>query len=359
MKKAVLILAVLVVFSTLAFASPNVSFGIWGRTLFVAAQGTSAGGDITQIWGPDWAAGGGPTERIDLTFISDAAEFAFRFNNNNGNWWEQSLDNMFGTLKFIPDLLTVRIGKFTGDGFDLYRKNTPRDVHNDNIGRMNGYGILFTTAPKDTNFDATVWYMTPSIEAPALKATDNLARTGFAASYTLPNLLKFAAGTLTDGGDIDVNLHRNVFARVEFLMVPNLKAFADVYVVGLFEKEAISPITGISAFAAADYSMDALALALAIQVKLPMPKAGGNFDTSMTIWPEVMYNLGDVTVGVDATVGVALYGSGADPLIGVNVTPSAKLNKFNTTFGLSLDFSSAPASNVTWKLPITVDFSMW
>jgi len=357
MKKAVLILAALLVFSTLTFAMPNISFGTWGRTILTLAKGTTnpASPDIITQWGPeDWQ----PCQRLELTFTSDPVDYHLKANPAVGELW--GFPNMVGTLRFVPNLLTVKIGQITGDGYDEFRKAGPqRDLANDNVGRMAGSGVWIIVAPKDMGLVAAAFYKIPSFKPwDSYKVVDVVQATMFAASYTIPDTAKITAGSCTSGSNPATDLIRNIFGRVELLMIKGLTLWLDVKFDGL-ESETINANRNIKALVSAGYNLDPLTINFATKFTVQMPKAGGDSTMELYLWPEVLYKIND-----DFTIGLDLYGhvkiqTGIDNGIDLEFEPLLKLTKFNATLSAKITMSTLAGSFVNWRVPLVVDFSFW
>src|SRR4030042_6772196 len=106
MKKAILLIAALLLVGSMAYAAP--SFGIWGRTVFVLAGQTANNTQIYQGWGPNWM-GSGQRMGLHATFTNDKIEFKFTFYMNQTTI---APSNLYGTVKFIPDLLSLYVGQY-------------------------------------------------------------------------------------------------------------------------------------------------------------------------------------------------------------------------------------------------------
>lgn len=356
MKKAVLILTVLVLFSTLAFAMPNVGVGLWGRTQFQLAGGAS--GTDTQIyqgWGPAPGTDGwNPMYGMEWWFMSETLDFNFKIKIRD-TWMENQ--NMFATLKVLPDLLTVRFGKWTGDGMDTYRRADVTDDQNGNTGRMGGNGIWLTVAPKDTNFSATVFYQTPSFSTWTKRTVmQNAQLTELCAAYTLPDLLKITAGTQTNGDTAGPggNLVRSVFGRVDLLMVKGLSCFLDVSYDGL-EPEADNNATNLNVMLDAYYTMDALTFWVVPKLKMATVKTPASSVMGYNVRAGVNYNLGDVTPALELKL---TDDDMANTTMVIHVAPSIQFNKFSTNLSVQIDYTM-PSGALSWSVPVYVDCSFW
>jgi hypothetical protein len=303
-----------------------------------------------------------------------------------------TMTNLYGTLKLAPDMATVMIGEFNGDGFDNFRKTSPHPIHdmnNGNVGRMNGYGIIVDVAPKGTGFEAAVMFRTSvdvgnvgadpqdpkdlvnTHDVPtsfiAYNVTDVLLNTDVAVGYTVPNVIKVSVGSTVDGSlapgyDVVTNKNlvstpvRGIFGRVEALMVPNLTAWVDVNYTGLEKIQEVDPTPAINGVLAAGYNMDALSLVLGVNVNTSLPK---DKDTIIA-WdarPEVYYNLGAITAGLFLDVKGS---SIKDSTIAFTAEPWVKINDFNTRIAFTVSSSTTndvvKSSELTWAIPVLIDF---
>jgi len=354
MKKAVVLGMILLALGTLAYAEgATVGFG-FGRTTFTVAQGFSGTGapvDIMQGWGiSDWP----PSTRqnLDLAWSGDHTAFKVTgYLEGTVISWV----NIYGTLKLMPDMFSVMIGRFDGDGFDAFRKTSPhplRDVNNGNVGRFSGWGIIADVAPKDSGFEAAVMYRTEDPTGAAVDGAPGIAanvasNVNLGASYTVPNLLKVAIGS--DKDTLWPAPGRNIFGRVEILMVPNLTLWADVAYSGL---DLPSPApTVIAAELAAGYDMKPLTIAFAGKFT-----SANNTVTTVNVWevyPEVYYNLGAFTLGLYAAVsGSDVANSG----IGYAVEPYVVLNDFNLRVSFMYAGSTATGAISEWRIPVIINW---
>ncbi|MBN1524742.1 MAG: hypothetical protein JW904_09675 [Spirochaetales bacterium] len=350
MKKGLILFIMLVAVSNLLIAEAGV--GTWGRTIFNVAQGDEASSDITQSWGPGWG-NPGPRQGIDAWFKGDFVEFYFKYQFNGAQLVVDDefgdITNMYGVLKLMPSLLTAYIGKWAGDGLDMFRKTSPHpiyDVNNGNVGRMGGMGVWIVLAPADTGFEAAVNWRTNGF-APTETIQDNMTLTGLAAAYTVPDMLKFTLGSTASGDDPTAEV-RNIFGRVELLMVPDLVLWADVKYTGL----ETATDTGIDSVLAAGYKMDALSIAFAATL-------GMNLDTEVTTWnaaPEVYYDLGAVTVGLYASVAGS---SEADTGLAITAEPYVKIDDFDLRISFKLTMNgdlNTTTDDYDWAVPILINF---
>jgi hypothetical protein len=111
MKKAVLLIAALVVFGSLAFGQATV--GAWGRGLFVVKGGGGDKSDILASANASW--GGSPRVGMTISGTSDNVGFQADFNVDAGNGGTVGVgDNAKIWVKPI-DMVTVQIGQFFDD----------------------------------------------------------------------------------------------------------------------------------------------------------------------------------------------------------------------------------------------------
>jgi len=403
MKKAVLFIAALLMIGSMAFAMPNVSVGMWGRTTFALAAGSTdpANTGVYQGWGPDWGTyywdwnrhevvdpppgtgadalipgynwtgRGGPRMGFQVDTTGDKAEWHMKIRIDSNQVTQ--LSNAYGVLKFIPDLLTVNVGYICGDGVDNFRKNSPNavnDVHNSNIGRMAGWGIWIIVAPKDTGFEAVVQWQTPIPGAESgnskswkfigsVHYNENwdiggmLLNTNIAASYKIPDIMKITLGTVlvpaSEGnwGLYPAQTQRNIFGRIELLMVEGLILWVDGRYWGMENSTS-----NMNFVLGAGYKLDALNIMLGVVVGIN--PAG---DISFDIEPDIEYGLGDITLGFAASIAGSSV-SGAN--LKVNVFPYVALldGAFRAGFEYTLNTVDTADFNY-WCIPLILTFSFW
>jgi len=356
MKKLLVVLLALTCLSALAFADASIGFG-FGRTQFSVAAGSSvAGSDITQGWADNavpalagsWPPA--PRENLDVAYSSDHAAFHFTaYLDGTVLTWP----GLYGTLKLIPDMFSLLIGRFDNDGWDTFRMTSPhpiRDVNNANVGRFNGWGIILDVAPKDSGLDLAVMYKTgdPSVGGvPGNSSIDTLSRTmvntSIAASYTLPGLLKITAGSQNA---VLYTPSRNVFGRVQLLMIPNLTLWADARYDGFDLTPAVS---NINAEVAAAYDMKPLTIVVA--ATYGSNDVLGTKISAWAVYPEVYFNMGAMTLGLfTAFGGTDVANSG----IGIQVEPYIVLNDFNLRASFHYTTSTATGAVSTWEVPLLI-----
>jgi hypothetical protein len=350
MKKAVVLGMILLALGTLAYADASIGFG-WGRTTFSIASGSSvSGSDIySGFGGGTWPPA--PRENLDIAYSGDNTAFHFTgYLDGTVLSWV----GIYGTLKLMPDMFSVLIGRFDNDGWDDFRKTSPhplRDVHNGNVGRFSGYGVIGVLAPKDSGFEAAVMYKTgdPTTGSSINTISGVAKNTNVGASYTVPNTVKVVVGSTTGALD-PLPVDRNIFGRVEVLMVPNLTLWADVKYDGFDFTPAVS---NISAELAAAYDMKPLTIVF-VGLYSSVDVAG----TKINAWgvvPEVYYNMGAFTLGLYANVsGTDVANSG----IAYSVEPYVKLNDFNLRVSVmySGTTAAAPLNISTWEIPVVIDW---
>ncbi|RPJ08278.1 MAG: hypothetical protein EHM28_04710 [Spirochaetaceae bacterium] len=345
MKKVIILFIMLVALGNLVFA--DLAFGAWGRSIFNLAEGNDAVDDITQSWGPGW---GVHRLGVDFNFTSKFVDYHMNMRTNYATL--MGFPTMYGTLKLVPDMFSLHMGQFSGDGFDTFRKTSPHpinDKNNGDVGRMNGWGLIGILAPKDSGFEAGVMWATadPMWDDDADPATsvvpfhanieDNAEMVDVAAAYTVPGTVKITAGSMYDGV-------RNIFGRVELLMVKDLTLWADAKYVGLESSTAAA----LSAMLAGGYKMDALTIAFA--AGLGMGLDAETLDWS--VYPEVYYNLGAVTAGI--YLGV----SGGDTLgdgLAIEAQPYVVVNDFNLRISVDITYNTDTEAT-TWAIPVLVTF---
>jgi hypothetical protein len=363
MKKLLVVLLALTCLSALAFADASVGFG-FGRTQFSIAAGSSvANSDITQGWqgSPfNQAAGTWPPQpraNLSLAYSGDHAAYHFQaYLDGTVLTWP----GFYGTLKLVPDMFSLMIGRFDDDGWDNFRMTSPhpiRDVNNANVGRFNGWGVILDLMPKDSGFEAAVMYKTGDPTSVNVipnvldvgGSVDTLSRTmvntSIAASYTLPGMLKITAGSQNT---VLYTPARNIFGRVQLLMVPNLTLWADARYAGFDLTPAVS---NINAELAGAYAMDPLTIVFAATFG-----SNDNLGTKVMTWnvyPEIYYNMGVATLGVYTSFGGSDV---ANSGIGIAVEPYVKLNDFNLRVSFLYRTNTASGSISTWEVPLLIDW---
>jgi hypothetical protein len=282
--------------------------------------------------------------------------------------------NLYGTLKLVPDMFTMYIGKFAGDGWDHFRLDSAHpihDVNNDNVGRFVGWGVILDVMPKDVGFDAALYMKTDDPTIPANLAAANMSGAqntiqnvasmyGFAASYMVPNLVKVAAGSTTFG--LWPSPQRNIFVSAQIFMVPNLTLWDNFYYAGF---DQATSVTIYSDLLALSYDMKPLTLILAASFggnsygmapdysRTAAPLSTGADYTAWAVYPEVIYNMGAFSLGLYLAVwGTSVSNSG----IYYQVEPYVKLNDFGLRISFMYNSNSASGAISTWEIPVLIDW---
>jgi len=357
MKKAVVLGMILLALSTLAYADANsaVNFG-FGRTTFTLAQGSSvSGSDIEQGWENPPGFPVQPRANMALSYSGDHMAYHLQaYLDGTALSWP----GFYGTLKLMPDMFSVMIGRFDDDGWDNFRKTSShplKDTNNGrpgvgNVGRFGGWGVIAEVSPKDSGFDAAVMYRTadPTGTGAFYGLSGTASNTNIAASYIVPNTVKITAGSIAQTLYV---ADRNIFGRVELLMVPNLTLWADVAYDGFDVKP--TSVSNINAMVNAAYDMKPLTIVVA--AKYGSNDIVGTKVGTWAVYPEVYYNAGMLTVG--------LYGnaSGSDIAnsgIVYQVEPYVLLNDFNTriSFLYTGTTAAAPLNISTWQIPVVINW---
>jgi len=387
MKKAVVLIAALLMVGSLAFAATP-SFGMWGRTLFIVAAGSSEAayeGDVLQGLGPNWD-GNGPRMGLHMTFSTDKVEFKYVLYFNGaaatipaqtyGGNQNINVMSLFGTLKFVPGLLTVLVGLNNGDGWDYFRyenANTSNNINNGNCGRMNGWGLLVAVEPKDSgltivgqwklpvpNGFAWVGYNPPFADGWVIEEIAKNANIG--ASYQIPDLLKVTlayvtspSSTVTVYGANLVNQgglapyaepDHNILLRLQLLAVPGLTLIVEGKVWGF----NVGDVINYNAQLVAAYSLDALWIGLGAWYGSVAEV--GNFGANL----EVKYNLGPITVALGVN-----FGDNNMDVDGMQlkIMPWVMLNDFNTRIAFEYSMDTDIDTRANWSIPIYFTFSIW
>jgi len=347
MKKAILLIAALLMVGSLAFA--DIGFGMWGRTVFQLAGGATGSSVITQGWGPNWG-GNGPRMGLDLNASGEKMDYkiSFQFNGDAVNY-----PNIYGTVKFIPDLLSVLVGKISGDGWDTFRQTSPNpnsDVNNDNIGRMDGWGIIIAVSPKDSGFDAALQWKTP---APTGSQTefnieDQIYNINAAAAYAIANIVKISAGWQSTPGTVNPTntSNYNLWVRAELLAVENLTLWVDGRFYGFGTVTALS----MKYVLGAGYKMDTFAIYLGAFFAVPANSTALAMGANL----EAIVDLGDISVG-----GIVKFGIPDFSVTGmtIDVQPYVQLDDFGTRIAFEFGYNTAGAGSYTWAVPVYFTFS--
>jgi len=391
MKKLLVVLLALTCLSALAFAD-GVTVGMdFGRSQFVVASNSGlSGADTMEGWtGPT---GTFPTgQRLDAQFAWSSDHAAVNLTGylgptNLGNTME--FVNAYGTLKLVPDMFKMIIGRIAGDGFDAFRWDSAHPIHdvdNNSVGRFAGWGVIFDVAPKDSGFEAAMMMKTadPFSTGAVLPLAQQVTNWDVGASYTVPNLIKVQAGSQTMGTAttpyVSQMSQRNIFAGVQVLAVPNLTLFDSFYYRG-FDVQPTA-ITAYSDELALQYVMGPLTIVFAGFYQAGLT---GNSLTSATanvgagyppvvvkalqlldkasvfiLYPEIYYNMGMVTLGLYAGYENDSYNGISNNGSVIDVEPYIKLNDFGLRVSLhyqSITPSGSTQATGSWEIPIIVDW---
>jgi hypothetical protein len=394
MKKAVVLGMILLALGVMAYAD-GVTVGLdFGRTQFnvVASDGVS-GDPMTQGWvGPTAQFPTG--QRLDMQFAWSNDKVGINITDyvTNGGSTADTIVNAYGTLKFVPDMFTAYIGEFNGDGWDHFRLDTAHpihDVNNNNVGRFGGWGAILDVMPKDTGFELAMFAkLNDPGSVPSQTVNEALSQYDVAASYMVPNTVKIAVGSTTFAQA--PSSERNVFFSAQLFMVPNLTIWDNFYYAGFDarpDKVSIySDLLGLS------YDMKPVTLILAAffgqnnmgssaSVKtgavsfgignpdyavknaylssdgktLYFPVNGGKDYTAWALQPEVIYNMGAMSLGLYATVGGFLTKIDGTEL-GYTIEPYVKLNDFGVRISFLYNKDNVKADKATWEVPILIDW---
>jgi len=370
MKKLLVVLLALTCLSALSFAD-GVTVGMdFARSQFNIASQVGSGAIMQGSTDPT---GDFPSNQqritVSLGWSSDFA--AMKLSGYIGHVNDQPIEfvNAYGTLKLVPDMFQLMIGRIAGDGFDAFRWDSAHPIHdvdNSSVGRFAGWGIIADLAPKDSGLQVALMIKDGDAannlpDATSLTIEQSLTNYSIGASYTLPNLLTIQAGSQATATAVAPYVpgmsSRNIFAGVKLLMVPNLSLFDSFWYKG-FDVQPTA-LTIYSNELAASYSMGPLTLVLAFLYGSDNTLGTSNVATTLAVYPEVYYNMGMLTVGLyagyamDSLQGVSNSGSTID------VEPYIKLNDF----GLRVSFhyqSATPLGSTTavntWEIPLLIDW---
>jgi len=402
MKKALVLGMILLALGTFAFADGGVTVGLdWGRSQFNIASGSSAANSVVQ---QGWTGPFGtyPTDaRADLQFAYSnqytGYNITFYLGPNtfdaiagaNGGFPDNSqpfvnIVNFYGTLKLVPDMFTVYLGQFEGDGWDHFRLDSPHpvyDVNNDNVERFVGWGMILDLLPKDTGFEAAVFAKLPGpTDATTISLQGAIAEYGLEASYTVPNLVKISGGTNAFGNyatGIGGSEQRNINAAVQLLMVPNLTVWDEFFYAGfdqtpattLFSDElagqyVMKPLTIIwAAFFGSnvDYGQNTAGVPSGYATDNGATPFYGLGSASYTFWafsPEIQYDVANgIALGLYAYICGNNYPNSGT---GYAVEPYLLLRNFGLRLGFMYSGTTVQVAGTTlpstWEVPLTVDW---
>jgi hypothetical protein len=389
MKKIVLLLAALVLFSSFVYA--DVGVGIWGRDVFILALGSNPaeGADavVYQGWGPDWGGAGGPQMGIAVWWTSDLMEYHFKYKYNNNDVAGSMIPEAWGLLKLMPAYgITLQLG-YREEQND-FRETTPvtfHDMNAVNCGRMNGWSAVVMIEPPDMGLKVGIQYRMPLSD---MQLQYNIYNIGIGASYTVPEMVKITVGSMVDAeaweGDGDAlfpSQTRNIFGRIHLLMVPDLTLWLLVKYTGLepesvdaemvdLDGDGLDDVAGpsndntvIELLLGAKYSMGDFSIASGIDFKMTTPKADGATSTSnIEANIDPAYNLGKMAVGAVIGLKMEMDDDGVDEGVGLYLEPYVKIPDFNMniSFKYAMNNDLNPdTDDYSWSLPVQVDFSFW
>jgi len=374
MKKLLVVLLALTCLSALSFAD-GVTVGMdFARSQFsVAGQVTPAGGtagDIVQGALDPTADFPSNQQRIDVQLAWSSDHAAMNLTGYIGHTNAQPLEfvNAYGTLKLVPDMFKLIIGRVAGDGFDAFRWDSAHPIHdvdNSSVGRFAGWGIIADLAPKDSGLEVALFakdgdaaaVVPNAVSLPIMQSLDNY---GIGASYTLPNLVTIQAGSQAMGTVVapfvDGAAKRNIFAGVKLLAVPNLSLFDSFFYRGF---DLPTALTIYSDELAASYTMGPLTAIIAVLYSSDNTLGTSSVATGLQIFPEVYYNLGAITVGLYAGYQMASIQGISNNGSTIDVEPYVKLNDFGLRISFhyqSTTLVGATNATSTWEIPILIDW---
>jgi hypothetical protein len=379
MKRALFLSAIMICFGSFIFADPY--FSLDGRTVFFLVEQQTYNGvtsDVTQGWGGrDWASGG-PQIDVGCGWIDKKMEYHFKIrllNNLVDKDNDIIVNEAFAVAKIVPDFFSVSVG-YRQD-YDEFRKNTPietdflgLDYSTADAGRMNGWGVIFIVAPKDSGFIGALQYRLPigtftgyvddsnAIDPLDQRLVDNLYNTSLALSYTLRDLFKLTAGSGVGNGDYSSdanalypNMERNIFLRAELLMVKDLTLWGCGSYAGFEADTPAHANTEIRATLGASYKISGFKVNMGAELQIETPKAGGDSITRYYATLEPTYNFGAITVGIGGQLRNSFRPNfTANPIF--LIMPFVKFNEFNIRTGFNLRLQG---SNILWAVPILIE----
>ncbi|MBN2354141.1 MAG: hypothetical protein JXD23_16350 [Spirochaetales bacterium] len=401
MKKAILLIAALLAFGSMAFA--EYSIGCWGRTVFTMAGGSSDAGSTVGVgWGPNWW--GSTRMGVNLSFASSTLSFKITtyYNGAFSNTGEGinaplvstnvtgtadlitgavtgtgsgtlaggpnniNMSNMYGSCKVIPDLLTVIVGYNNGDGFDMFRMNgpNPNSDQNNNLGRMSGWGLWLVLEPKDLGLQVAVNMMTPTPTGNAAWGPLGGFDAGFswerqihninvAAAYTIPDIVRITAafmnvynGMRTHVVDATTGSNYEIYARFDLLAITGMALYLDGSFTGLEAERAMSLQLDLGF----GYKIGDLGLYLVAKGTIPLEAGDPQIEANL----EVTYNIKPITVGL-------IVGSSVPLASGANMTfefqPYVSLDDVSLRIAFDYRLNTLSGSTNYWWVPIFFTFS--
>jgi len=376
MKKAILLIAALLVCGSLAFA--DYSIGCWGRTVFNMAGGSSAANSQVSLgWGPNW--GGQDLTRMGVTLSFSSSSLSFKiteyFNgaptSGNSNF---DLVNMYGSCKVIPDMLTVIVGRVRGDGFDDFRGNgpNPNSDQNNNLGRMAGWGLWIVFQPKDLGLEIAVNMMTPPPGtqpgynvhweigggfATPYRWEQQLHNINVAGSYTIPDIARITLAFMNQCvGDNTVFVSDwtaneslyEIYGRVDLLAITGMTLYVD----GAYTGFELTRLQNLQLDLGFGYKIGDLGLYLVGKFNLPLETAGG--DPSVAANLEVTYGLKPITLGLIVGTNIS-FTPGSNMQIAFQ--PYVTLDDVSLRISFNYQLNTDGVTDNTWNVPIHFTFS--
>jgi len=400
MKKAILLIAVLLLVGSLSFAEGT--FGIWGRTRFALAEGNNTL-TLAQTY-QDWSLWGnnGPQMQLNWSWSSDKMGYTLKyvlsgdhgaigtttFNgpfpititngvHGNNDWRVGgAVAKAYGTLKLVPSLLTLHIGYM--QDYDQFRYEGGASAWTFNTqecGRLNGWGLIAVLAPKDSGFVLAAQWRTELGNTLIVDA--NLSNISIGVEYQMPDIFKVQAALVRAGqawrGDavtypvVDGNPEYgayNILVRLHLLAVPGLTLNITNNMAGLLEPETSFNNTRIRDTLYARYGIEAFAVALGAESLIVMQKAAGlNTTVDLDAFIEPSYNLGPITVGLGVRMDIPTVwsvGTSPDDSLTLEFQPWITITDFATRIFFNFTMNAdnvAATSDYTWALKADVTLS--
>jgi hypothetical protein len=385
MKKAILLIAALLLVGSMVFA--DASFGIWGRTRFDLVKGdntTTAANLLTQ----DWSLWGnqGPQMQFNYSWSSDKLGYTFKY-VINGSGLNTGYDftggngiaKAYGTLKLIPNLLTLHVGFMQDYDQFRYEGGMQIDTRNTlNVGRFNGWGLIAVLAPKDSGFVLAAQWRTELGNTSIVDA--NLSNISIGAEYQMPDIFKVQAGLVRNGnkpwqgggqGETYPNVLSDpeiggyqIFVRLHLLAVQGLTLNVTNNIAGLFDNTTFFPNWAIRDTLYARYGIGNFAVALTVESVYSLSNtSGGNNTFDLVGIIEPSYNLGPITLGLGVELTMPQIwsvGTSTTDSLALQFQPWVLINDFATRiyfdYFMNPDRASA-TSDYKWDLKVDFTFS--
>lgn len=368
MKKAVLILAALVVFSSFAFA--DVTIGAWGRGLYVPAM---SGGNGTVIQTTDRVSWGG-VPRIGVTLAGKSDNVGFQIDMSCDGAGVISQQDQQKIWVKLFNMLTISVGRIFDD---TLRGNAAFGAWNWlRFNGMNGEDLIFMRVGQSgggpqANMEISlapveglyIYAATRNILGASERIEYNLANGQYGAGYTINGIGMIRAQYvgLTAGNGFSTGIAQAAF---KLTAVPGLTVDVGASIPLMTGTAAGTEVNTFSAALYASYALDTLTISL--EGSIDIRKATG-VDPAFEVGLGVDYGLaGGLGIGLDVRyqnntrAGLATTASGA-----LGVLADFTMGFSNGVFGIGVEVGSigiagvdayAGSNNIAWAVPIKLEY---